>query len=88
MITPADWRPGFGHNDLEPVAFALYPEVARHLECLRRHGDARMTGSGACCFVDFDNAQAAEAARLTLPADVRGQVVNGLQAHPLLLLTH
>jgi 4-diphosphocytidyl-2-C-methyl-D-erythritol kinase len=30
-----DWRPGFGHNDLEAVACALYPEVARHLEWLR-----------------------------------------------------
>jgi 4-diphosphocytidyl-2-C-methyl-D-erythritol kinase len=52
-IAANDWRPGFGHNDLEPVACALYPEVARHLDWLRSYGDARMSGSGACCFVEF-----------------------------------
>lgn len=82
-IAPAGWRPGSGHNDLEPVACALYPEVARHLERLRRHGDARMTGSGACCFVAFASAAAARAALATLPPDMRGQVVAGLPAHPL-----
>jgi len=34
-IRPADWRPGLGGNDLESVARRLYPEVGRHLDCLR-----------------------------------------------------
>lgn len=87
-ILPSDWRPGFGQNDLEPVACALYPEVARHLDWLRQHGDARMTGSGACCFVEFDTPAAALAAHAMLPPDMSGQVVNGLVAHPLAALTH
>ena len=33
-IRPADWRHGTGHNDLEPVACARFPEVAGHLEWL------------------------------------------------------
>ena len=82
-IAPADWRPGFGGNDLEPVACALYPAVARHLEILRRCGDARMTGSGACCFVAFATAAAAGAARALLPDDMPARVVRGLPAHPL-----
>lgn len=86
-IAPAAWHPGFGANDLEPVACARYPEVARHLAWLRRHGDARMTGSGACCFVPFGSAAAAEAAAAALPADMRGLVVQGLQEHPLCGLT-
>lgn len=87
-IAPADWQPGCCGNDLEPVACALYPEVARHLACLRTHGDARMTGSGACCFVAFADAAAARAALASLPPDMRGQVVAGLPVHPLAVLTH
>lgn len=84
-IRPADWRPGFGRNDMEPVACALFPEVARHLAELRRFGDARMTGSGACCFVDFGSRAEAESARRELPGDFRAEVVNGLVVHPLLI---
>lgn len=82
-MAPADWRPGSGHNDLEPVACSLYPEVQRHLDWLCQFGDARMTGSGACCFVSFPRAEDAHAAQKTLPAAIQGIVVTGLAAHPL-----
>ena len=82
-IAATDWRPGFGHNDLEPVACALYPEVARHLDWLRRYGDARMSGSGACCFVEFAGEASARAAFAKLPADMRGFVAAGLDRHPI-----
>ena len=52
-IAAADWFPRFGGNDLEAVACRLYPEVARHLDWLRRRTEARMSGSGACCFAAF-----------------------------------
>lgn len=84
-IRPADWRPGMGHNDLEPVAYALFPEVARHLAVLRHFGDARMTGSGACCFVGFDDETAALSAQRSLPADMVAKVIMGLPFHPLKL---
>jgi hypothetical protein len=71
-ILPGDWRPGVGHNDLEPVACALHPEVGRHLEWLRRYGDARMSGSGACCFVAFGTEAAAGTAMAALPAGYAG----------------
>ena len=82
-IAAADWRPGFGHNDLEAVACARYPEVARHLDWLRQHGDARMSGSGACCFVGFADESAARVAQAALPADMRGFVAAGVDRHPL-----
>lgn len=82
-IAAADWRPGYGRNDLEPVACALYPEVARHLDWLRQWGDARMSGSGACCFVAFADVDAAHAAHAQLPADMRGIVTRSLNRHPL-----
>ena len=83
MIAAREWRPGFGHNDLETIACALYPEVRRHLDWLRQYGDARMSGSGACCFVEFAQEAAARVALTALPADMRGFVAAGLDRHPL-----
>ena len=85
-IAATAWHPGFGRNDLEAVACALYPEVARHLDWLRRYGDARMSGSGACCFVEFAREAAAQAALAALPADMRGFVAAGLDRHPLAII--
>jgi 4-diphosphocytidyl-2-C-methyl-D-erythritol kinase len=85
-ILAADWRPGFGYNDLEPVACSLYPEVRRHLEWLRQYGDARMSGSGACCFVAFGAEAAARTAMAALPADMRGFVAAGMDRHPLAMI--
>lgn len=85
-IAATDWRPGFGHNDLEAVACELYPEVARHLEWLRQHGDARMSGSGACCYMEFSRESEARTALAALPADMRGFVAAGMDRHPLALI--
>jgi 4-diphosphocytidyl-2-C-methyl-D-erythritol kinase len=82
-IEAADWRPGFGHNDLAAVACKLYPEVKRHLDWLRHYGDARMSGSGACCFVEFVHESAARAAWAAIPGDMRGFVAAGLDRHPV-----
>ena len=42
---------GFGHNDLQPVAQALCPEVSQALALLQSLGlQARMTGSGSAVF--------------------------------------
>lgn len=78
-IAVADWRDGFGGNDLEAVACRLYPEVARHLDWLRTLGvPARMSGSGACCFAEFTDAAAARAAWARLPKDMTGFVARGV----------
>lgn len=84
IMRPEDWRPGLGDNDLEAVATARYPEVARHLVWLRARGLARMSGSGACCFVEFADESAANAALSELPSDMHGFVGKGLDIHPLL----
>lgn len=86
-IAPAAWHPGFGGNDLEAVACRLYPEVARHLDWLRQWGPARMSGSGACCFVPFNTAPAAREALAALPANMKGFVTRGMRLHPLANLT-
>ena len=74
-------------NDLEPVVSKRYPEVARHLAWLKQHGEARMSGSGACVYAEFSTASAAQAAHAQLPQAMRGFVARGLERHPLHELT-
>ena len=70
-------------NGLEPVVCRLYPVVAQHLAWLTQFGHARMTGSGACVFVEFATEAAARAAAGLVPATMRGVVAQGLSFHPL-----
>lgn len=87
----ADWsgalEHGVGVNDLEPVAVALYPEVAAALAWLNAQpetgGRVRMSGSGACVFAAFDEAALAEQVLQRLPLAWRGWVTPGLDRHPL-----
>ena len=93
-VTMSDLSDGFGHNDLEPVASAHYPEVGEHLAWLKSWGDARMTGSGACVFLAFPGrAGRAEAevvlarirrehTRAGLP-EIEGFIADGVDQHPL-----
>ena len=72
-----------GINDLEPVVCRLYPVVAEHLAWLKQFGSARVTGSGACVFAEFEREAAARAVLERLPATMRGVVAQGLACHPL-----
>jgi 4-diphosphocytidyl-2-C-methyl-D-erythritol kinase len=72
------------HNDLEAVVTARFPVVAQHLEWLRQHGNARMTGSGSCVFAAFDSRAAAQGVIDALPATMKGFIAQGLTHHPLL----
>lgn len=75
---------GQGRNDLEAVAARRYPVIAQHLAWLRRsRPEARMTGSGACVFAEFERREDAEALARQLPTAMRGFVVRGLERHPL-----
>lgn len=85
-IAAADWCPGFGANDLEPVAAELYPEVAEYIGWLAAFAHVRMTGSGACVFAEFERRSEAEAVLAQLPHGMRGWVAQGLASHPLLAL--
>ena len=71
------------HNDLQPVVCNLYPEVARHLDFLGQFAQARMTGSGACVFVEFATEEHAQSVLKQLPKGMQGVVARGLSQHPL-----
>ena len=70
-------------NDLEAVAVSRYPIVAMHLAWLRRHGEARMTGSGGCVFAAFETREEAERVLGELPEGMKGFIARGLDRHPL-----
>jgi len=75
---------GQGANDLEPAVIARYPDVAASLAWLRQHRpQARMTGSGACVFAEFETEAEARALHSALPGGMRGFVARGLERHPL-----
>lgn len=89
-MSPREWRPGMGGNALEAVTCRLYPEVSRHLAYLRNLDGitmAAMSGSGACCFAEFDDESSARGALGQLQAGMRGFVARGLDVHPLFGLT-
>jgi 4-diphosphocytidyl-2-C-methyl-D-erythritol kinase len=66
-------KAGFGKNDLEPVAFARYPEILRCSEWLeaRLQTPVRMSGSGACLFVEFASQAQALLAQQEITATMR-----------------
>jgi 4-diphosphocytidyl-2-C-methyl-D-erythritol kinase len=83
-IKLADFSAGLALvNNLQLVVELRYPEVARHLVWLRRFGDARMTGSGACVFCAFNNKLDAQRVLQHLPGDMQGFVAAGVDEHPL-----
>jgi 4-diphosphocytidyl-2-C-methyl-D-erythritol kinase len=72
------------HNDLERVVTARFPVVREHLEWLRQHGNARMTGSGSCVFAAFESRAAAQSVLDAMPTPMTGFIAQGLTHHPLL----
>lgn len=77
------FQAGFGRNDLQDVAVSRFEAVAQALEWLKRYGDARMTGSGACVFCRFEREAEADAALAALPPRWTGWKAKALQRHPL-----
>ncbi|MCC2594810.1 4-(cytidine 5'-diphospho)-2-C-methyl-D-erythritol kinase [Pusillimonas sp. MFBS29] len=85
----------FGSNDLEPVVFAKYPKVEQAAKWLYDRGfSARMSGSGACIFVEFVTLQQARMSQQQIISKISGVHGNafiqeswacpGLIDHPLL----
>jgi 4-diphosphocytidyl-2-C-methyl-D-erythritol kinase len=70
----------FGHNDLQPVAELLNPQVTQALHALRAQGlAARMTGSGSAVFAKVSGDETLAG----LPAGWQQKLCRSLPAHPL-----
>lgn len=71
---------GFGHNDLQPVAKLICPEVQQALECLEAQGFcAKMTGSGSAVFAHCPSGNAA----IQAPNHWIVRECGNLEVHPL-----
>ena len=70
----------FGHNDLQPVAQTLCPQISQSLEWLKMHSfEGRMTGSGSAVFAKTLHDVNIAAA----PGDWNIKKCNNLESHPL-----
>ena len=82
-ITIRDFLRGAGGNDCEKVVRRLFPPVAEVLDWLGQHYRARMTGTGACVFVDFEDHDSALQAGRELPGEWQYFVARGRNQSPL-----
>ncbi|MEJ1966041.1 MAG: 4-(cytidine 5'-diphospho)-2-C-methyl-D-erythritol kinase [Gammaproteobacteria bacterium] len=71
-----------GRNDCESVVRRQFPEVAEALDWLGQHGRARLTGTGACVFADFERAADAERVAARVPDRWTSFVARGLNTSP------
>ena len=77
---------GRAGNDCEAVVRALYPPVDAALRWLSRHGDARMTGTGASVFAPFSDRAQAQRCLDSLPGGWHGFVARGMNRSAVLAL--
>jgi 4-diphosphocytidyl-2-C-methyl-D-erythritol kinase len=73
-----------GHNDCEAVVIRHYPEVGEAMKWLNQYEKARMTGSGACVFAAFTDAQSAQVVLDKIEAPFKGFVAKGQNTSSLL----
>ncbi len=71
------------HNDCEPIVRKHFSAVERHLSWLLEYAPARLTGTGACVFAEFDTEGAARQVLSQAPAWMRGFVARGINVSPL-----
>jgi 4-diphosphocytidyl-2-C-methyl-D-erythritol kinase len=79
---------GEQENTLEPLVRRRYPVIAECIDWLSAQGlrNARLTGSGACCFAELAEGLDGAALLAQLPSAWRGWAVRGCNQHPLLEL--
>ena len=70
----------FGHNDLQPIAQALCPDVDQALQALNNAGlRARMTGSGSAVFAHCVD----KTTQVSVPDHFLARLCSNLESHPL-----
>lgn len=82
-ITIRDFREGRARNDLEDVVRRRYPAVDEAMTWAERFGPVRMTGSGACFFLEVPDPAVGRRILEQAPAGLSGFVARGINRHPL-----
>ncbi|MDP8078785.1 4-(cytidine 5'-diphospho)-2-C-methyl-D-erythritol kinase [Phocoenobacter skyensis] len=70
-------------NDCEKIVKDHYSEVEDLINWLVQYAPARLTGTGACIFAEFDTKEAAEKVFLLKPEGVNGFIARGQNISPL-----
>lgn len=70
-------------NDMQAVVFKEYPEVREAYAEMAKHGEALMTGSGACIFLPCQSRRQAENIYRQVSKIYEAYCVEGLESHPL-----
>jgi 4-diphosphocytidyl-2-C-methyl-D-erythritol kinase len=83
-IKMATFFEGDSRNDCQDLVRRLYPDIDKSLNILGKYGDARLTGTGACSFVGFDNEAGAREAQADLPGEWRSILARGVNKSPVL----
>ena len=74
---------GGGKNVFVPVVRKLYLLVAEMMDFLGSFGDVKLTGTGACLFLAFDDCDQALAVQRQLPANWHSFTAPGVNESPL-----
>ncbi len=82
-ITVAAFREGAMRNDCQRLVCALYPEIADVLNWLNAYGQAKLTGTGASCFVSFATLTEAATVQKLVPLRWQSFVARGISETPL-----
>jgi 4-diphosphocytidyl-2-C-methyl-D-erythritol kinase len=83
LITIRAFFQAGSRNDCEPIVRRRYPEVDAAFRWLARHAEARMSGTGACIFAAFDNAEEIERVAAGVPDEWLHYIARGLDRSPL-----
>ena len=81
-ITIRAFLRGAGTNVCEAVVRKRYPQVGEALDWLGQFGAARMSGSGACVFVEVDSPGQAEIVKSQVPKPWKGIVAAAMNRSP------
>jgi len=82
-IKICEFQSGQVRNDCQDVVKKRYVEVGAALEQLSQYGQSRLTGTGACVFVQFEDLASAEAVYNDLSSEGSVYLAKGIAISPL-----
>ena len=85
-ITVAAFLEQGGQNDCESVVCKHHPEVKQALDWLSSYQTARLTGTGACVFAEFETEKSAQQAQTKVPKKWLSFVAEGINCLPPVLV--
>lgn len=85
VIIISDFIAGQHQNDCVAVVSQRYPSVQQALQDLSEFSEARLTGTGACVFAQFDSKESAYHAFESLKGKWQAYLTKGINQSPLLV---